>query len=136
MEKNFTRILDTNLNRCKEGLRVAEDICRFIFCDDILYKKIRNIRHCVSEYLADKYEELLKARDSIKDSGRTAEEAGREDLKNIVVANIKRVQEALRVLEEYSKILNFETALKYKSLRYEVYDIEKEIYLKYFVLRK
>ena len=42
MEKNFVRILDTNLNRCKEGLRVIEDTCRFVFNDENLYKEIRN----------------------------------------------------------------------------------------------
>ena len=131
MEKRFIRILDTNLNRCKEGLRVVEDTCRFVFCDEILYKKIRKIRHLSSKYLADQYEQMLTARDSIKDSGRKAKEQSRQNLKNIVIANFKRAQEALRVLEEYSKIINFNIALKYKDLRYEVYTIEKKIFLKY-----
>jgi thiamine-phosphate pyrophosphorylase len=131
MEKRFIRILDTNLNRCKEGLRVVEDTCRFILCDDILYKKIRKIRHLTSKYLSDKYEELLNARNSIKDSGRKAKEQSRENLRNIVIANFKRAEESLRVLEEYSKIIDFDIALKYKALRYEVYTIEKRMFLKY-----
>ncbi len=125
MEEKYIRILDTNLNRCKEGLRVVEDTCRFVFCDDKLYKDIREVRHLASEYLADKYDEFLKARDSVTDSGRKAGEAKREDLKNIVVANFKRAEESLRVLEEYSKIFDFDIALKYKELRYRVYDFEK-----------
>ena len=131
MEKRFLRILDTNLNRCKEGLRVVEDTCRFVFCDENLYKKIRKIRHLSSKYLTEQYEQLLSARDSIKDSGRKAKEQSRENLKNIVIANFKRAQESLRVLEEYSKIINFDIALKYKALRYEVYNIEKKMLLKY-----
>jgi len=131
MEKRFIRILDTNLNRCKEGLRVVEDTCRFILCDDILYKKIRKIRHLTSKYLSDKYEELLNARNSIKDSGRKAKEQSRENLRNIVIANFKRAEESLRVLEEYSKIIDFDIALKYKALRHEVYTIEKRMFLKY-----
>lgn len=131
MEKRFIRILDTNLNRCKEGLRVVEDTCRFILCDDILYKKIRKARHLASKYLSDKYEELLNARNSIKDSGRKAKEQSRENLRNIVIANFKRAEESLRVLEEYSKIIDFDIALKYKALRYEVYTIEKRMFLKY-----
>jgi len=131
LEKRFIRILDTNLNRCKEGLRVVEDTCRFVFCDETLYKKIRKVRHLSSKYLTDQYEQMLTARDSIKDSGRKAKEQSRQNLKNIVIANFKRAEESLRVLEEYSKIIDFNTALKYKALRYEVYTIEKKMLLKY-----
>ncbi|MFA7074010.1 MAG: hypothetical protein WC234_02340 [Endomicrobiaceae bacterium] len=131
MDKKFIRILDTNINRCKEGLRVVEDSMRFVFCDKDLYKEIRNIRHSASSYLADCYEQMLSARDSVTDSGKTAPEASRTDLKNIIIANFKRAEESLRVLEEYSKIIDFETALKYKALRYEVYDIEKKFFLKH-----
>ena len=114
MEKKFIRILDTNLNRCKEGLRVVEDTCRFVLNDKVLYKKIRNVRHLTSKYLCDYYDEMLCARNSVKDSGRKAKEQKRQNLKNVVIANLKRAQESLRVLEEYSKIINFEIALKYK----------------------
>ena len=131
MEKRFIRILDTNLNRCKEGLRVVEDTCRFVFCDETLYKKTRKVRHLSSKYLTDQYEQMLNARDSIKDSGRKAKEQARQNLKNIVIANFKRAEESLRVLEEYSKIIDFNIALKYKALRYEVYTIEKKMLLKY-----
>lgn len=131
MEKRFIRILDTNLNRCKEGLRVVEDTCRFVFCDETLYKRTRKIRHLSSKYLTDQYEQMLNARDSIKDSGRKAKEQARQNLKNIVIANFKRAEESLRVLEEYSKIIDFNIALKYKALRYEVYTIEKKMFLKY-----
>ena len=131
MEKRFIRILDTNLNRCKEGLRVIEDTCRFVFCDATFYKKIRKVRHLSSKYLADQYEQFLSARDSIKDSGRKVKEQSRENLRNIVIANFKRAEESLRVLEEYSKIIDFNIALKYKALRYEVYTIEKRMFLKY-----
>ncbi len=131
MEKRFIRILDTNLNRCKEGLRVVEDTCRFVLCDENLYKKIRKVRHLSSKYLTDQYEQMLSARDSIKDSGRKAKEQSRQNLKNIVIANFKRAEESLRVLEEYSKIINFDIALKYKALRYEIYTIEKKMFLKY-----
>ncbi|WP_372519487.1 thiamine-phosphate pyrophosphorylase [Candidatus Ruminimicrobiellum ovillum] len=131
LEKRFIRILDTNLNRCKEGLRVVEDTCRFVLCDDTLYKKIRKVRHLSSKYLTDQYEQMLNARDSIKDSGRKAKEQSRQNLRNIVIANFKRAEESLRVLEEYSKIIDFSIALKYKALRYEVYAIEKKMFLKY-----
>jgi thiamine-phosphate pyrophosphorylase len=75
---------------------------------------------------------MLSARDSIKDSGRKAKEQPRINLESIVIANFKRVEEALRVLEEYSKIIHFDIALKYKALRYKIYAIEKKMFLKYF----
>ncbi|MDD5101564.1 MAG: hypothetical protein PHH62_01080 [Endomicrobiaceae bacterium] len=131
MNKNFIRILDTNINRCKEGLRVVEDSIRFVFCDEILYKKTRKVRHSVSSYLADRYEQMLSARDSVTDAGKTVKEASRTNLKNIIIANFKRAEESLRVLEEYSKIIDFDIALKYKSLRYEVYSIEKKFFQKH-----
>ncbi len=131
MDKNFIRILDTNLNRCKEGLRVIEDTARFVLCDETLYKKIRKIRHLSSGYLSDIYDRMLSARESIKDAGRTANEASRHGLKNVLIANFKRAEESLRVLEEYSKIINFKTALQYKALRYKVYDLEKRMLLKH-----
>ncbi|MDD3922577.1 MAG: hypothetical protein PHY39_03455 [Endomicrobiaceae bacterium] len=131
MDKNFIRILDTNINRCKEGLRVVEDSIRFVFCDEILYKKTRKVRHSVSSYLADHYEQMLSARDSVTDAGKTVKEASRTNLKNIIIANFKRAEESLRVLEEYSKIIDFDIALKYKSLRYEVYSIEKKFFQKH-----
>jgi thiamine-phosphate pyrophosphorylase len=74
---------------------------------------------------------MLSARDSVSDSGKKAQEASRADLKNIIIANFKRAEESLRVLEEYSKIIDFETALKYKALRYKIYDIEKKFFDKY-----
>jgi len=132
MDKKFIRILDTNLNRCKEGLRVIEDTARFVFNDEQIYKKTRLIRHSATKYLDGYYGKMLLSRDSVKDSGRKVSEQPRINLENITAANFKRVQESLRVLEEYSKIINFDTALKFKVLRYKIYTIEKTMMLKYF----
>ena len=126
MEKSFIRILDTNLNRTKEGLRVIEDSARFVFNDEQIYKQLRTIRHKATSFLENKYEQLICERDSIKDVGRKVAEDKRTNIKNIIIANFKRVEESLRVLEEYSKLINFETALNYKELRYSIYQIEKD----------
>lgn len=126
MEKSFIRILDTNLNRTKEGLRVIEDSARFVFNNEQIYKQLRTIRHKATSFLENKYEQLICERDSIKDVGRKAVEDKRTNLKNIIIANFKRVEESLRVLEEYSKLIDFEIALNYKELRYSIYQIEKD----------
>ena len=126
MEQNFIRILDTNLNRTKEGLRVIEDSARFVFNNEEIYKQLRTIRHKAATLLKNEYDQMLSSRDSVTDVGRKAKEDTRADLKNIIIANFKRVEESLRVLEEYSKLINFETALNYKELRYSIYQIEKD----------
>ena len=123
MEQNFIRILDTNLNRTKEGLRVIEDSARFVFNNEEIYKQLRTIRHKAATLLKNEYDQMLSSRDSVTDVGRKAKEDTRADLKNIIIANFKRVEESLRVLEEYSKLINFETALNYKELRYSIYQI-------------
>ena len=89
MEKSFVRILDTNLNRAKEGLRVIEDSARFVFNNEEIYKQLRTIRHKATSFLESKYEQLVFERDSIKDVGRKATEDKRTDLKNIIIANFK-----------------------------------------------
>jgi len=45
--KKVYRILDANVNRAAEGIRVVEDICRFNFENENLTKKLRKTRHKV-----------------------------------------------------------------------------------------
>jgi len=107
-------------------LRVIEDSARFVFNNEEIYKQLRTIRHKATSFLENKYEQLISERDSIKDVGRKAAEQERTNLKNIIIANFKRVEESLRVLEEYSKLIDFKIALSYKELRYNIYQIEKD----------
>ncbi|MDR1474677.1 MAG: hypothetical protein LBS38_03180 [Endomicrobium sp.] len=129
--RSVLRIIDANLNRCREGLRVVEDSLRFVINDEVLYKKIRIIRHSVDKILRTKYGKFIKERDSIEDSGRKMPETATKELSGIIVANLKRAQESLRVLEEYSKIVVPEASTDFKKQRYLVYTAEKNIYLKY-----
>ncbi|MDR1122852.1 MAG: hypothetical protein LBL02_02375 [Endomicrobium sp.] len=125
------RIIDANLNRCREGLRVVEDSLRFIFDDKILYKNIRSVRHGVDKILRNKYGELIKKRDSVEDSGRQILETTAKKLPVVIIANFKRVEESLRVLEEYSKVFAPETSIDFKKQRYLTYTTEKKVYIKY-----
>ena len=130
-EESVLRIIDANLNRCREGLRVVEDSLRFVLNDGIFYKKIRKVRHNVDEILRNIYKDLIKKRDTLIDSGRQIPEISRRELSDVVIANFKRVQESLRVLEEYSKTFLPEVSAVFKNQRYVVYALEKEVYLKY-----
>jgi thiamine-phosphate pyrophosphorylase len=129
--KSCLRIVDANLNRCREGLRVVEDAMRFILNDTVFYKKIRAIRHNADKILRNEYGKLLKERDSFNDSGRHLPETSKKGLSEIIIANLKRAQESLRTLEEYSKTFAPTAAVEFKKQRYLTYDIEKSIHLKY-----
>ncbi len=120
------RVIDANLNRLKEGIRVVEDIMRYKNNDKILSHKLKNLRHIanVQESL-----ELLKYRDSTNDVLRQTikSEMNRADLTDIILANFKRAQESSRVLEEIYKLSNATYSENFKHIRYELYTLEKEI---------
>lgn len=126
---SLLRVVDANLNRFKEGVRVVEDICRFVYeFKDEAYK-LKAIRHeARSSFLL----EALKHRDSIGDALRvsTKTETQRVDITSLIIANFKRAEESARTLEEVLKIINIDEAELFKQLRYKLYDIEKTFFLK------
>jgi thiamine-phosphate pyrophosphorylase len=126
------RILDANANRAREGLRVVEDYCRFVLDDAELSSAIKTMRHDITARLKAiaGASTLLGARDSESDVGAQEPEASptaRQTPADVVVANIKRAQEALRCLEEYSKALDTASAEAFKKLRFDLYALEKRL---------
>lgn len=130
VENKILRIIDANLNRLKEGLRVCEDICRFILDDRLLAKNYKDIRHKVSEALEEflSTRKVIQARDIIKDVGKKSVklELKRKDFKDIFVANIQRTKESMRVVEEFNKLFDKNISQRFKTLRYKIYDLEKK----------
>ena len=124
------RVCDANLNRLKEGIRVIEDIMRYHDNNQTLSKKLKALRHLAR---IDEYQELLHNRDSINDVLRETVESelNRTDVHSIIAANFKRGQESSRVLEELFKLHNIRYSENFKHIRYELYDIEKEIVLSF-----
>jgi thiamine-phosphate pyrophosphorylase len=59
----------------------------------------------------------------------------RNDPRDIFFANIQRVKESIRVLEEFSKLVSVKSALDLKKIRYDIYGIEKSIAEKMRALR-
>lgn len=119
------RVADANLNRLKEGIRVIEDVARYVHNDKELAASLKNLRHqCRIEPL----ETLLASRDSVNDVLRPTvqSEMNRTDLRSILIANYKRAQESSRVLEELFKIVDGETSERFKQIRYELYTLEKK----------
>ncbi|WP_169754452.1 thiamine-phosphate pyrophosphorylase [Campylobacter curvus] len=119
------RVIDANLNRLKEGLRVVEDIKRYVFDDAQLAYKIKNLRH-KAKIPAN---EFIKFRDADSDvlKKSTKTEQDRQNLDDIMTANLKRAQESARVLEECFKLVNLELSELFKTIRYELYEIEKQL---------
>jgi thiamine-phosphate pyrophosphorylase len=125
-EKNFIRLIDANLNRLKEGIRVIEDIARYHDNNSKIAKSLKSLRHKAK--IEEKYNELLSSRDSKNDVLRTStnEELQRVDIQSVLIANYKRAQESARVLEEVTKIWSTHLSEKFKDIRYQLYAIEKE----------
>ncbi len=126
------RLIDANLNRLKEGLRVVEDILRFIADDKKLTARTRKIRHEITEYIKESGFDLnviiLKERQIIEDVGKKSisTEFKRKNITDIFLANAQRVKESVRVLEEFFKLFDRKTSMRFKKLRYRIYHIEKE----------
>lgn len=125
------RILDANMNRCAEGLRVIEEYVRFVCDDPHLTTLCKQLRHDLGTLLDEATTERLHAmRDVAGDVGgslSTKSEYQRADLKSVVVANVKRVEQALRSLEEYAKVVAPSRAAKFESLRYRMYALERAL---------
>ncbi|MFA5320263.1 MAG: hypothetical protein WBE75_03525 [Candidatus Omnitrophota bacterium] len=134
------RILDANINRLKEGLRVCEEICRFILDDRGLTGELKSARHCIDLLAArlNRGSRLISSRFTGEDVGRTVSASGefsRGSCRDVFYANIQRVKESLRVLEEFSKLKDARAAGGFKKARYRVYEIEKRAALKLVVVR-
>jgi len=125
--KELYRIIDANLNRAKEGLRVCEDVARYGWNQKALTKSLKDMRHELTEVaLALGMVKILDGRDVQADVGRptTGSELKRKDVAAVFMANMQRVKESLRVLEEISKLLDPKVAEGFKSLRYKAYVLE------------
>ena len=119
------RIIDANLNRACEALRVLEEIARFLVEDENISADLKNIRHTLNSLQDADYAELLLARDTEGDIGVSIKNPDkRSGIETIFKANIKRLQQALRVLAEYCPE-NFDML---ENLRYKSYTLEKNMW--------
>ena len=123
------RIIDANLNRLNEGIRVVEDIFRYSLNHKEIASQLKKIRH--NARIDTLYEELLDSRDADNDVLRPTKktELDRSHTKDILIANFKRAQEASRVLEELLKLVASGESENFKQIRYELYTLEKKAML-------
>ncbi len=127
VQSSLYRILDANLDRAREGLRVVEEWCRFGLNNADLTEECKALRQELAIWHDAK---LRAARDTPNDPGTALTHTGEEtrtDIQQVLQANLCRVQEALRVLEEYGKVYRPELGQACKHLRYRVYILESAI---------
>lgn len=121
------RLLDANLNRAREGIRVVEDTARFLWDDRATYRRLRTLRHSLDSVTRSRYRRWVAARSSESDVGRRIVEGNRRSTGDVVAANIRRAQEAVRVLEEYGKLIAPKASPALKEIRYRLYVEEKRL---------
>jgi thiamine-phosphate pyrophosphorylase len=134
-------MIDANLNRSREGLRVLEDVARFLLNDAELDHKLKILRHDIGRETRSLRMGLLSQRDSEHDVGHPypvspednrpdAKTTSLEGLLDLVTANAKRVEESLRVAEELAKLPELSSALNsavFEQARFTLYTLEREL---------
>ncbi len=133
------RVLDACLNRAREGIRVLEDYARFVLDEAGAVQELKSLRHQLAAAEQDLSEWLRRTRsrdpavedrDVGGDVGTSltgAQEETRRAMSDIVHANARRVQESLRSLEEFGKLVSVDFAAVMKQLRYQVYTIHQQL---------
>ena len=118
----YAQVIDANINRVAEGLRVIEEYTRFISKNKALTDALAAMRKQLNLSETNPINNL-KIRDTFSDMRAKEVPSQRPELWDLLKANFKRVEEGLRVLEEYTG------NPLYNSLRYDAYELEKEVLL-------
>jgi thiamine-phosphate pyrophosphorylase len=134
LDTAILRIVDVNINRAREALRVIEDYARFALDDAAAAAAVKRCRHQVQEIAAGfGTRELLAARDIVADVGKETKapaELRRPTPESVVQAAFGRLAEAARSLGEYGKLHAPHTATAAEALRYCGYELEQRIVLR------
>ena len=124
LDPRVARLIDANLDRAREGLRVVEDWCRFGLEQQDLVVRLKDWRQRLGRLHHYSYKQ---ARSTSTDTGAGLEhpaQLDRHSPDHVVAANCARVQEALRVLEEYGRTIDPALAAEAAAIRYGLYDLE------------
>lgn len=128
--------MDANANRAREGLRVMEDIARFVLDRGDLSAAAKQIRHDLADAIAQTASNplaRLASRDVEGDVGTsisTPSEARRGGWRDLALAAAGRATEALRVLEESAKMMGrLDAAVTLEQCRYRTYTLERDLVL-------
>ena len=129
MNSNIVRLIDASANRAREGLRVVEDYVRFVLDDAMATQQLKQFRHTFTRLMGEiPLSDRLSARETRQDVGTGItldSERQRDDAQSVPAANFTRIQESLRSLEEYSKVVCPAISGGLEQLRYDSYTIQK-----------
>ena len=127
------RILDASANRAMESIRVLEDYVRFRLDNVEMVTQTKQMRHELASALHElPPAERLAARSTLTDVGtgiRGINEYQRTSPADVLGANFSRLQESLRSLEEYGKIVSQRLARTAERLRYQSYTLQKIVWV-------
>ncbi|MDX2097572.1 MAG: thiamine phosphate synthase [Leptolyngbyaceae cyanobacterium bins.59] len=127
VQTGVKRILDANLDRAREGLRIIEEWCRFGLNHTDFTEECKHLRQEVARWHSP---EIRLARDTPGDPGTDLthpQEQQRSSVQQVLHVNFARIQEAMRVLEEYGKLYSPEMGAAFKQMRYRVYTLESNL---------
>jgi len=126
MTSGAARIIDVNLNRLTEGLKVVEDVVRFALERKDILRSVRALRAKVGAETRVLRRRAVLSRQSEKDPGRgdRFDRTRRRSIEDVLLANFKRAEEAARVLEEVLKIDEPKASARFKAVRFRLYDLE------------
>ncbi|WP_456431251.1 thiamine-phosphate pyrophosphorylase [Nitratifractor sp.] len=122
------RVIDANLNRLREGLRVLEDLHRYLLDDAEASRTFKALRHRLKP-LRDPARIVHREIEGDVGKATTDSERRRADIADVAAANFSRAQESARVLEELFKLVDPRHAQTCKEIRYELYRLEKAFIL-------
>ncbi|MEB3332077.1 MAG: thiamine phosphate synthase [Synechococcaceae cyanobacterium] len=121
------RLLDANLDRAREGLRVLEDWARFGLDRPDLVARCKDLRQRLGRCHEDRFR-LARHTASDPAAGLAhPAQAERRGPAAVLAANAARVQEALRVLEEFGRQPAPQLAVEAAAIRYRLYDLEVDL---------
>lgn len=125
------RAVDANANRAREALRVLDDYVRFVLDDAIVSEELKGLRHDFAALMGQLPASVLdQARETVRDVGTGISVAGeytRESAADVARVNFKRLQEALRSLEEFGKVMAPQLAPGLEAVRYRAYTVERTV---------
>ncbi len=124
------RMMDANLNRASEALRVLEDGARFSdppqASTAALLKQWRHFLRGIVKRYGGVNLEFLAARQAAQDPGRAGGiRSGYQSFEDLKAANWRRLFEALRSLEETARGFSLPAAREFSRLRFAAYEVEK-----------
>ncbi len=126
-DNRIAQLIDANLDRAREGLRVMEDWCRFGLKRSDFSIQIKDWRQQLGLHHHSIYRKArLTSNDPAMGVSHQLQKV-RSTPEAVFIANSSRVQEALRVIEEFTRITDPTLCEIATTIRYETYEIQIKV---------